>query len=151
MKLIGIFITGIAAGVLGGMGMGGGTLLIPALTTIFGVDQKLSQAINLTAFVPMAAVALFIHAKNGLVKTKGMIPLASASLVFSVGASFLEKIVKGSFQKKAFGIFLIVLALWQGRQLRKAGNKPENDGLTKNDERSPLYAKNSRKRKKSQT
>ena len=57
--------TGIAAGVLGGMGMGGGTLLIPALTTIFGVDQKLSQAINLTAFVPMAAVALFIHAKSG--------------------------------------------------------------------------------------
>jgi len=131
MRLIGLFIAGLIAGVLGGMGMGGGTLLIPALTTIFGIGQKFAQTINLVAFVPMAAGALFVHAKNGLVKTKGLVPLAVFALAFSVGASFLEKIIKVSFQKKAFGLFLIVLALYQVSELQKAGNKPENVRLAR--------------------
>ena len=104
MKLLAIFITGAIAGVLGGMGMGGGTLLIPALTAIFGLDQKFSQTINLVSFIPMAAVALFIHAKNGLVRLKGTAVLGVSAMIFSVGASFLEKLIHGSVQKKIFGL-----------------------------------------------
>lgn len=135
MKLIGIFITGMAAGLLGGMGMGGGTLLIPALTTIFGLDQKFSQTINLVAFIPMAVVALIIHAKNRLVKLKGTSLLAIFALIFSVGASFLEKLIKGTVQKKIFGLFLIVLALWQLREMQKSVNKSENGILKKTREK----------------
>lgn len=135
MKLIGIFITGLAAGLLGGMGMGGGTLLIPALTTIFGLDQKFSQTINLVAFIPMAVVALIIHAKNRLIKLKGTSFLAIFALIFSVGASFLEKLIKGTVQKKIFGLFLIVLALWQLREMRKSANKSENGILKKEKEK----------------
>ena len=126
MKLIGIFLTGLVAGLLGGMGMGGGTLLIPALTTIFGLEQKFSQTINLVAFIPMAVVALVIHAKNRLVSLKGTSFLAVFALIFSVGSSFLEKLVSGSVQKKVFGLFLILLALWQLREMQKSVNKPEN-------------------------
>ena len=60
------FIAGIASGVLGGMGMGGGTVLIPILTLLLGVGQHESQAINLVTFLPMAAVSLLIHFKNKL-------------------------------------------------------------------------------------
>ena len=56
---------GFLGGVLGGMGMGGGTVLIPLLTVFLNVGQKTAQAINLIAFSPMAAVALFVHFKNG--------------------------------------------------------------------------------------
>ena len=52
-------------GIIGGMGMGGGTLLIPLLTLAAGVEQHLAQAINLMSFVPMSIVALIIHKKNG--------------------------------------------------------------------------------------
>lgn len=131
MKLLAIFITGAIAGVLGGMGMGGGTLLIPALTAIFGLDQKFSQTINLVSFIPMAAVALFIHAKNGLVKLKGTAVLGVSAMIFSVGASFLEKLIHGSVQKKIFGLFLIVLALWQVHEMQKSGNKSENATFAK--------------------
>jgi len=38
---------GILSGVLGGLGMGGGTLLIPLLTIFLNFEQKLAQGINL--------------------------------------------------------------------------------------------------------
>ena len=40
LKIILLAVSGIAAGVLGGMGMGGGTILIPLLTIFFNVGQK---------------------------------------------------------------------------------------------------------------
>lgn len=41
---------GIISGVVSGMGMGGGTLLIPILTIFFHFNQQLAQGINLLAF-----------------------------------------------------------------------------------------------------
>ena len=61
-------LAGLAGGMLGGMGMGGGTVLIPLLTILLGVPQHAAQAINLISFLPMAGVALIIHFKNGLVE-----------------------------------------------------------------------------------
>ena len=43
-------VIGLVAGVFGGLGMGGGTLLIPLLTIFLGYDQKLCQGINLVSF-----------------------------------------------------------------------------------------------------
>lgn len=131
MKYVWIFLTGIAGGLLGGMGMGGGTLLIPALTLFFGLDQSLSQAINLVAFIPMATGAIIVHAKNKLIKTEGLIPIAACALAVSVGASFLEQIVNGVLQKKIFGIFLCLLALYQFFTLQKGGNSTENAKFAK--------------------
>ena len=52
---------GVLAGLLGGMGMGGGTVLIPVLTIFLGVSQHVAQATNVIAFLPMAALALAVH------------------------------------------------------------------------------------------
>ena len=67
MKTIWLVLAGAAGGVIAGMGMGGGTLTIPLLTLALGVEQKLAQAINLIAFVVMAAPVLVIHFKNRLI------------------------------------------------------------------------------------
>ena len=63
---------GIIGGVLGGMGMGGGTLLIPLLTIFLNLPQKEAQAINLIAFLPMSIIALILHYKNKLLKFKNV-------------------------------------------------------------------------------
>ena len=55
---------GLVSGILGGLGMGGGTLLIPLLTIFLSVSQIESQGINLIAFIPMSVIAIIIHAKN---------------------------------------------------------------------------------------
>lgn len=54
MSFIIVMSISFAAGLLGGMGMGGGTILIPALTIFLGVEQHAAQAANLIAFLPMA-------------------------------------------------------------------------------------------------
>ena len=77
-------LTGFFGGLLGGMGMGGGTLLIPMLSLFFSLSQKQAQAVNLIAFLPMAAVALAVHTKNGLVRYKTALPMLFSGVVFSV-------------------------------------------------------------------
>ena len=47
-------IIGFFAGVIGGMGMGGGTILIPALIMFVNIDPKIAQSINLLSSIPMA-------------------------------------------------------------------------------------------------
>ena len=40
MRELLLFVIGAVAGVISGMGMGGGTLLIPALTLLMGISQS---------------------------------------------------------------------------------------------------------------
>ena len=100
----------LAGGVLGGMGMGGGTVLIPLLT-LFGVDQAAAQGINLVSFLPMAALALPVHAKSGLLRWEGLVPLVLSALAFSALGSLLAARLPSALLERGFGGFLIVLAL----------------------------------------
>ena len=106
---------GFLGGIPAGMGMGGGTVTIPLLTLVGGVEQKLAQCANLFAFLPMSAFALRAHASQGLVKTSGLwkviLPATILSSLGAVFASFLPSFLLG----KAFGLFLVYLAfsgLW---------------------------------------
>lgn len=106
-------LSGLAAGVLGGMGMGGGTILIPVLTIFFGVGQKEAQAVNLVAFIPMAIVSLVIHVKNKRVKKDGILWIIIPAILTSVGGSFLAQALNGDVLKRVFGGFLIALSVVQ--------------------------------------
>lgn len=100
-------------GIIGGMGMGGGTLLIPLLTLAAGVEQHLAQAINLMSFVPMSIVALIIHKKNGYVDVKRAVPIMLFALAGAIGGSFLAKYAGGYELRASYGAFLIALGLVQ--------------------------------------
>ena len=67
MKILFRIIAGLIGGTVGGMGMGGGTLLIPILTIFLSFAQLQAQGINLIAFIPMSIVAIIVHSKNHLV------------------------------------------------------------------------------------
>lgn len=105
-------VCGLCAGVPGGMGMGGGTLLIPVLTIFCQVEQRVAQEANLVSFIPMAVIALIIHCKNGLVKKQGLLWLIIPAALCAVGAGFLAKIVDGKVLQKIFGGFLIFTAFF---------------------------------------
>ncbi|MCI8344342.1 MAG: sulfite exporter TauE/SafE family protein [Clostridia bacterium] len=107
------FLCGILGGVLGGMGMGGGTVLIPLLTIFCGVEQGAAQGVNLLSFLPMSLLALTVHAKNGLLKKEGLFYLIAPALLFSVGGSLLAAHLPAVVLKKGFGVFLIVLSFFQ--------------------------------------
>lgn len=113
LKIILLAVSGIAAGVLGGMGMGGGTILIPLLTIFFSVGQKEAQAINLVAFIPMAIVSLAIHIKNKRVKKEGLLWIIVPAVLTSVGGGFAAQAVNGEVLKRIFGGFLLLLSVVQ--------------------------------------
>lgn len=113
LKIILLAVSGIAAGVLGGMGMGGGTILIPLLTIFFNVGQKEAQAINLVAFIPMAIVSLAIHIKNKRVKKEGLLWIIVPAVLTSVGGGFAAQAVNSEVLKRIFGGFLLLLSVVQ--------------------------------------
>lgn len=113
LKILLFCLAGFSGGLLGGMGMGGGTVLIPLLTILFKVPQKLAQAINLIAFLPMGIVALIIHIKNKLVRGKNLAFIIIPACIFAVLSSFLSNHLKNQLLSKIFGGFLIFLALLQ--------------------------------------
>lgn len=104
---------GFLAGVLGGMGMGGGTILIPALTIFLGVNQHIAQATNVIAFLPMAALVLPAHKKNGLLRTDDVWEIIIPALITTVLAGFIMAALPTEVLKKLFGFFLIALAVRQ--------------------------------------
>ena len=99
----------IGAGILSGMGMGGGTVLIPVLTLVFGWEQHLAQWLNLVAFVPSAVVALIIHMRNRLLDAKTWGIMLVPSLISAIGFSFLAVKVKGRILSLIFGVFLALV------------------------------------------
>ena len=104
---------GLLAGILGGMGMGGGTILIPALTIFLGVNQHVAQATNVIAFLPMAALVLPAHKKNGLLRTDDVWEIVIPALITTVLAGFVMAALPTQVLKKLFGIFLVSLAVKQ--------------------------------------
>lgn len=106
-------LAGISGGLLGGMGMGGGTVLIPLLVIMLGVPQHLAQAINLISFVPMAIVALIIHVKNRLVKTSGLWIIILSGLLSCTAGCFIARGINAESLRRIFGGFLTVLSVFQ--------------------------------------
>ena len=102
---------GFLGGIPAGMGMGGGTVTIPLLVLLGGVPQKIAQAANLFAFLPMSLSALKLHSQNGLLKTKGILGVVIPAAVLSVPASLLATFLQGEVLGKLFGGFLIGLSV----------------------------------------
>ena len=111
MSFIIFLIAGFFSGIIGGMGMGGGTVLIPALTIFFGVEQHVAQATNLIAFLPMAAFSLNVHKKNGLLKTEGLVWIVVPALLTAILAGLAASLLPSVVLKKLFGAFLVALSV----------------------------------------
>ena len=98
----GVAAIGFFSGIISGMGIGGGTILIPALLFLTEVNQQQAQGVNLIYFIPTAVVALITHRKNGTLDLKTAKPLALLFLAVSLESEIL---------KKLFGGFLLLMGL----------------------------------------
>lgn len=114
---------GFLGGIFGGLGMGGGTVLIPILTIFLGVQQQTAQGINLLAFVVMALFSIFIHAKNGYIQTKGLIYLILGGVLFSCLGAFVALNISSNILRLLFGIFLCLLAIVEFLKVFKSKKK----------------------------
>ncbi len=104
-------LAGFVSGIFGGLGMGGGTLLIPILTIFLDFDQKLSQGINLLSFLIMAIFSIYIHYRHGYIVTKNIWPIIFFGVLFSILGALLMSFLPSKILRIGFGVFLIVLSI----------------------------------------
>ena len=114
---------GFLGGIPAGMGMGGGTVTIPLLVLVGGVEQKIAQCANLFSFLPMSLFALKTHTDNGLIQTKGILWLILPALTLSALGSFLIFYVASEVLRKGFGAFLLCLAVVGAYKTLKGGKE----------------------------
>lgn len=102
-------IIGFFAGIIGGMGMGGGTILIPALILFAHIDPKIAQSINLLSSIPMTIFALIVHIRNKNVVFSLVIPIAVFGVLGAIFGSFVANYLSSQLLRKVFGIFLLII------------------------------------------
>lgn len=112
MKVFLLILFGFLSGVVGGMGMGGGTVLVPLLSFL-DIPQKTVQGINLVSFLPMCAVALIFHAKNKLVKPAHLGWVIAPATLCAIGGAFCAGIADNKVLRICFALFLVGVGVWQ--------------------------------------
>jgi len=110
---------GFVSGVISGMGIGGGTVLIPALGILTGMEQKAAQSINLMYFIPTAAIAVITHRKKGNIETKGTAKLILFGLVGAGAGAMLAMWIDAGTLKRIFGFFLLAMGLYEFKKAHK--------------------------------
>lgn len=100
-----------AAGIISGMGIGGGTILIPALIFIEGLTQHQAQGVNLIYFVPTAVIALMTHAKNKNIEKQIVLPIVVTGLLGAAAGALIAVKMDAGLLKKLFGGFLLIMGL----------------------------------------
>ena len=104
-------LAGLLCGILSGMGIGGGTLLMVWLTAVEGMPQENAQGINLLYFLPVAAVSLYFHRKNGLLKPKVILQSVLTGIPAAAGVAWFARNMDMGLLGKLFGGFLILVGI----------------------------------------
>lgn len=104
-------------GVLGGssmglLGIGGGLVATPLLTSLFGLRQTLAQSLALALVTPSAVIALLSYARAGQVNWQMGLPMAVAGLcTVSAGVALAHKLPDARL-KRSFAWLLLLCGLW---------------------------------------
>ncbi len=107
----GTILSSFFSGVLGAMGLGGGTILVVYLTLVLNAEQTAAQGINLLCFIPTAILSVIVYGKKGLIEKKTVFPLILFGLIGAGFGFFVLEKIPADFLGKLFGGFLIVLAI----------------------------------------
>lgn len=111
MTMIYLILIGFFSGIISGMGIGGGTILIPALIFLQDIGQKEAQMVNLLYFVPTALIALYFHNKNKNIETKIIKPIILWGLLGAFAGAFLAVQMEADNLRKFFGVFLFCMGV----------------------------------------
>lgn len=117
-----VVLAGFCSGIISGMGIGGGTVLIPALLFFTDLTQQQAQGVNLIYFIPTAVTALLVHRKKGDLEWQTAKPLALLGLAGAAAGAFLAVSLESEVLRKVFGGFLFLMGL---SEIRKKGEKKD--------------------------
>jgi uncharacterized membrane protein YfcA len=106
-------VLGVGAGILSGIfGIGGGTVLIPALIYLYGLTQHQAQGTTLAVMVPpIGLLAALRYYYSGNVRLDMVGYICAGFLIGGLLGAHLIQNVPDPLLKKGFGIFLMLIAV----------------------------------------
>ena len=114
MKELLYLILGLIAGTLSGMfGIGGGTILIPGLIFLAGLTQHEAQGTTLAIMLlPIGLLAVMRYYHSGHVHFYVAAFICAGFIVGGLLGANIAEALPELILKKAFGVFLIIVALY---------------------------------------
>ncbi len=107
-------VLGVCAGVVSGMlGVGSGTVIIPALVLLLSIPQKSAQGMCLAAMIPMVAVGALRYKLNPDIDVNMMHAalIAAGGVVGAFVGVEIAARLPGSVLRRVFACFIIVVGL----------------------------------------
>ncbi len=118
---VAIFFTSLGAGMIGALaGVGGGILIVPALTVIFGVDLRLAIGASIISVIATSSGAGAAYVRDELTNLRVGMFLELATTTGAVGGALLAAIVAPEL---LFGLFGFILILSAGQMLYRLGEE----------------------------
>ncbi|RKY57690.1 MAG: sulfite exporter TauE/SafE family protein [Candidatus Latescibacterota bacterium] len=109
LTLVGI---GLAAGTASGLlGIGGGVVLVPALTLLVGLDVHKAVGISLATIIPTAISGTVKHYSAGNVDLKIALFIIAGAVTGGYLGATLSQHLPAHVLRRVFGGFLIVAAI----------------------------------------
>lgn len=110
-EIAGSLVLGLVAGVLAGvMGVGGGILVVPALTLLFGLSQQAAQGTSLAVMLATAPSATFEHSRHGNVVWRLVPMLAIGAALGAPLSSWPAQGLPHEWLVRGFATFLLLNA-----------------------------------------
>lgn len=113
MSFVAYLMVGLFAGVASGfLGIGGGSVIIPALVYIFGLTQHTAQGTTLALMIPpIGLLAAMKYYYEGNVNVKIAAFICVGFFVGGLIGAYLVTPIPDKILKKIFGIFLALVSL----------------------------------------
>lgn len=120
-----VFTASIAAGVLGSLlGLGGGIIVVPALTLALGVDIRYAIGASIVAVIATSSGAGAAYVRQHLANIRVGMFLEAATTLGALGGAFLAGVIGGRWLYLVFSTVLAYTALAMWRHDGTDGPRP---------------------------
>lgn len=110
----GFVVLGVCAGVISGtLGVGSGTVIIPALVLLWGFGQKSAQGMSLAIMVPMALIGALRYWRNPEIEFHGWVIalIVLGAVAGTLAGTELAARLPAGILRKSFAVFLLIVAV----------------------------------------
>lgn len=122
-----IFLLSIVAGIFGSiLGLGGGIIITPALTLLFGIDIKYAIGASIVSVIATSSGAAIAYVRDKITNMRIGMFLEIATTIGAVTGAFISGLINPQYLYIIFGILLLYSAL----AMVKKRNQELPEGVT---------------------
>ncbi len=119
--VLSLFAICLGAGFIGSLvGLGGGIIVVPALTLIYGVDIRYAIGASIVSVIATSSGAAAAYVREGMTNLRTAMLLEIGTTAGAISGAFLAGVVQGRWLYLIFGVALAGSAL---AMLRQAGGR----------------------------